>query len=379
MVVLLVFVSCVLIVIVIISIWNVHLFPKLKPVINSQESIFVSILIPARNEAQIIGKTIQSLLAQTYSHFELLVMDDSSTDGTYDAVLNAAHGDARLRLFSGTPLPTGWTGKNHACHRLSQQAKGEILVFADADTYWHPEALAALLIEVYRSKADLLAVWPTQQTITWSERLVVPLMMFTVISYLPIWFVHYTRFSVFAAANGQCMVWKRSAYEKIGGHRSIANEVLDDVKLARRIKRNGYKLWMVQGNCLLSCRMYSDWLGVSHGYAKNILAGFGNSIPALLLATVFHWLVFILPWFWLLLPEFQFWAFCLVVLGIGVRALTAAASNNRVLDAVGMPVSVFLMTLIAIRSIYWHFTGGPRWKGRVIRVIQEHMRSFPHV
>ncbi len=363
---LLIFVSCVLITITVITIWNVLIFPKLTIANSTSESVFVSILIPARNEAFAIGNTVKTILSQTYSNFELLILDDNSNDDTSNIAINAANGDKRLRVIAGSPLPDGWAGKNYACHQLSQQTMGEIFIFTDADTQWQPQTLSALLAEMQKSKADLLTVWPYQKTVTWSERLIVPLMMFAVISYLPIWFTHYSLFSIFAAANGQCMVWRRSAYQRVGGHQSVAADVLEDVKLARLAKKYKQKLWMVQGDDLLSCRMYKNWQEVFYGYAKNILAGYGNSVFALLISTVFHWLIFITPWILLFIPPYQFWALGLIMLGIGIRALSAAASGQRLIDALAMPISVILMTRIAFQSIYWHFTGGPRWKGRIL-------------
>jgi chlorobactene glucosyltransferase len=364
----LIFVSCALITITFIAIWNVFIFPKLtltpQPI---DETVFVSILIPARNEALVIGDTVRSILSQTYTNFELLILDDNSDDQTSITAKNASNGDKRLKVITGTPLPAGWAGKNYACHQLSQQAQGAILLFTDADTQWQSQTLASLLVAMQTAQADLLTVWPNQQAITWSERLIVPLMMFAVISYLPIWFVHYAPFSVFAAANGQCMIWRRSAYQRVNGHIAVAADVLEDVKLARLAKKQRQKLWMVQGANLLACRMYKNWREVSYGYAKNILAGYGNSVPALLISTIFHWLIFILPWLLLFIPEYQLWALCLIVMGIGVRALSAAASGQRIFDALAMPLSVILMTRIAFQSIYWHFTGGPRWKGRILQ------------
>ena len=142
---------------------NFLFFPRLKasqPVAQPK----LSILIPARNEAAVIGSTVRALLAQNYHHFELILLDDQSEDGTGAIATEAAKGDARFRLLSGTPLPPGWLGKNWACHQLSQAATGEYLLFADADVRWAPEALAALLSLAQTEQADLLTVWPTQQT-----------------------------------------------------------------------------------------------------------------------------------------------------------------------------------------------------------------------
>jgi chlorobactene glucosyltransferase len=332
---------------------------------------FISILIPARDEAAIIGETVRRMLAQSYPRFELIVLDDHSGDGTAEIARAAAGGDARLRVVSGAALPAGWGGKNWACHQLAETAKGDWLIFIDADTIWAPDALTALAAEMGRTRADLLTIWPTQITATWPERLVVPLMAMAVIGYLPVFMTHHTPWASFAAATGQCMAFRRAAYDAVGGHAALRAEVLEDVKFARRIKAHRLRLRMADGNRLIACRMYSDWPSVRDGYAKNILAGYG-SLVALALATVFHWLVFLFPWAWLALGWVAARSWKLeagtLVLGLGIRAATAAFSRQRVADALLMPVSAVLMTVVAAKSAYWQMRfGGPVWKGRVLR------------
>jgi chlorobactene glucosyltransferase len=325
----------------------------------------VSILIPARNEARVIGETLRCLLRQDYPHFEVLLLDDHSTDGTGTIARDLA--DPRLKVIAGAPLPSGWMGKNWACHQLSTHAQGDYWIFTDADVRWGPGGLSAVMAAVRRHQTDLLTVWPTQQTITWAERLIVPLMALAIIGYLPVIGTHYTPFSVFAAACGQCMIWRRGAYQQIGGHQAVRSTVLEDVTLARLVKAAGLRLRMFDGAGVIACRMYENWSAVRDGYAKNILAGYGNSIPVLLLATVFHLLIFIFPPIWWLFGGGVL-AFALTVLGITIRMLTAAFTRQRVIDGLAMPLSAALMTVIAFQSIYWQLRfGGPTWKGRIIK------------
>jgi chlorobactene glucosyltransferase len=221
-----------------------------------------------------------------------------------------------------------------------------------------------------RLNADLLTVWPTQRTQTWGERLVVPLMALTIIAYLPILAVHHLRWRVFSAAMGQCLLFRRDAYMHLGGHAAVRANIVEDVALAARIKGAGLRLRMADGGGLIACRMYRSWSEVRHGFAKNLLAGHGNQPALLLLSTSFHWLIFVLPWAWLLISAVSgLWSavafpLALTLLGVGVRALTAAVTGQRLRDALLMPVSVGLMTAIAAQSLRWHLTGGPRWKGR---------------
>lgn len=358
---------------------NVFAYPNLGYSNRGQqhrlaEQPLVSILIPARNEAAVIGHTIRSLTTQTYLNYELILLDDNSTDETAAIALEAGAGSPKLRIISGKPLPAGWLGKNWACHQLAQAAAGDFLIFTDADVTWVPNALSALVAEMTATNADLLTIWPTQKSVTWGERLTVPLMALVVLGYLPLPLVHHTPWPMFAAANGQCMAFRRRAYEKIKGHTTVRSEVLEDVTLSRYLKANGLRLRMADGAGLITCRMYQNWADVRSGYAKNILAGYGGRVSFLGLATLFHWVVFLLPWLWLALgwltpaiAGWPVWPLVLVGLGAGVRALTAAATGQRLLDALLMPISVLLMTRIAAQAIWWHYHGGPRWKGRVIK------------
>lgn len=368
-----VFIASGFVVIGIITVMNVFVFTRLRPhPVPANFRPTVTLMIPARNEAHVIGETLNHLLAQDYPHFDVIVLDDDSSDGTGDVVRRIAEGDSRLQLLQGTPLPTGWMGKNWACHQMSQQATGDLLVFTDADVTWESAALSTLVAEVRRTGADLYTVWPTQRTVTWAERLVVPLMAFAIGAYLPVIGTYHAPFAAFGAACGQCMVWRREAYTRVGGHATVSDNVLEDVTQARAVKTGGMRLHMADGGGVISARMYDNWRSVRNGYAKNILAGYGNSVPILLLATVFHWVMFLIPWLWLILGGFidlPCWPLTpalLALTGLLIRAVTAAYSRQRLVDALLMPVSVLLMTVIAWQAIRWHRTGGPRWKGRTV-------------
>jgi chlorobactene glucosyltransferase len=370
------FITAACLVITVITISNVITFPRLiaNEIDGNGAQPSVSILIPARDEADTISESIQRLLAQDYPDFEIMLLDDGSSDGTSDIARAAADGAARLTIVPGQPVSPGWVGKNWACHQLVQRASHDVFVFTDADVRWEPGALGSTIQLMERAHADLLAIWPTQETRTWGERLCVPLMAFAVLSYLPVIGVHFTRFPTLAAANGQCMIWRRAAYSAVGGHESVKDNVLEDVTLARKIKSQQLRLRMVDGNRLIGCRMYRDWPSVRDGFAKNILAGYGGNVTILALATGFHWLLFLFPWLWLLtgwetdaLAAWPVWPLALIATGTGIRALTAAFTHQRTGDALLMPVSVLLMTRIAMQSIWWQMRyGGPIWKGRTV-------------
>jgi chlorobactene glucosyltransferase len=367
--------SLALIVIALIAILNALTFPRLRKTVPQGNARLVSAVVPMRNEADVIAETVRSLLSQDYPNLEILLLDDQSTDDTVKIAKHAAGNNPRLKILNGESLPAGWLGKPWACHQLSQHANGEYLLFTDADVRWEPNGITALMREAERSRADLLTAWATQITETWTERLVVPMMGFAIQAYLPIQAVHHIPFKFFAAANGQCLLFRRDAYQHIGGHTIIKNNILDDMGLAYAVKEKRLRLRAVEANGLIRTRMYCNWNQVRDGFAKNILAGHGNNPILLFFSTIFHWWLFILPPFCLLLSAFCFLpsafnllpsALYLTALSITIRALTAAVTRQRIIDSLFMPVSVLLMTVIAARSIRWHFTGGPQWKGRTI-------------
>ncbi|MBI1258789.1 MAG: glycosyltransferase [Chloroflexi bacterium] len=373
-------------VILVIAILNAITFPRLRvpppstaPLIHpSADTPLVSILIPARNEASVIANTLRTLRAQTYTPFEIILLDDQSTDGTAEIARAAAQGDPRVQIIAGQPLLEGWLGKNWACHQLSNEAHGRVLIFTDADVQWQPDALKSLVAMMGRTQADLLTVWPTQITVTRSERLVVPLIALAIFGYLPALLVQKTPFPALAAANGQCLAFKKAAYNAVGGHVAVRTSIIEDISFARRIKAKGLQLVMADGAGLITCRMYRSWREVRDGFAKNILAGYGGRVSALTLATIFHWLIFVLPWLWLLfgelLPQIGGWPvlpLLLVLLGVGVRGLTAGATRQRITDALWMPVSALLMTVIAAQSVWWQWRfGGAIWKGRTFKNVR---------
>ena len=220
---------------------------------------------------------MSGLLAQEGVRIELLVLDDGSRDGTAELARAAGRGDARLRVLAGSPLPDGWAGKPWACAQLAGEARAPLLLFTDADTRWTPGAVGALLAEQSRTRAGLLTAWPRQETRTIAERLTVPLIALTVIGYLPALVAHTLPLRIFTAANGQCLLFRREAYERIGGHASVAGRVLDDVSLGRRVKVAGLRLRMVEGAGLVGCRMYRDWASAREVSTRSMMPYLSDS------------------------------------------------------------------------------------------------------
>lgn len=256
----------------------------------------LSVLIPARNEAERIGVCVQAVLAAEQSPLlEVLVLDDQSADGTADVAMLAAQGDRRLRVLRGADLPDGWLGKSHACQQLAQEARGEWLLFLDADATLRPGALPAAMDTALRQGKGLISGFPHQQTGSWLERLVVPLMNFTIACHLPIGLVRGSADAKFVAAHGAFLLIHAESYAAIGGHHSFKSKLLDDMEMARAVKRAGLPMTLADVSGQVSMRMYTDAAGVWNGYKKNIFAGTGRQTGLLAALGILYALIYLLP------------------------------------------------------------------------------------
>lgn len=251
--------------------------PKQKPL--------VSVLVPARDEERNLPGCLASVLSQQGVPLELLVLDDRSTDRTALLARGFALRDPRVRLIHGAELPEGWTGKAFACHQLAAEASGEWLLFLDADARLAEGAVARLLQAAQTAGRGLLTGFPRQVVGTRLEKWIVPLMMFTVACHLPIRFVRASRKPEFAAAHGACMLIHREAYDETGGHAAVRDRLVEDVELARKVKRTGRPLLLADVHREVYMRMYRSAGEVWRGYRKNIYPGLGRR-PELLLALV---------------------------------------------------------------------------------------------
>lgn len=265
----------------------------------------VSICIPARNEEANIRKCVESVLAQTYSNLEVLVLDDQSEDNTPHILASLAAKDSRLRVLNGTPKPDDWLGKPWACHQLSKAANGEYLIFVDADVWLEPNTVQNTVSAL--KTTDALTVWPQQAVHSFWEKLIVPTVYFSLLTLLPAvyvrrsprWMPSFLRPILnpkFVAACGQFIAFNKNAYEHIRGHARVKSEVVEDMELARALKNSGRTLTLFHGQNAVYCRMYTSYQEIWSGFQKNFLAGFGNIFEFLFMG-VLHFLFFLFPVF----------------------------------------------------------------------------------
>ena len=334
----------------------------------------VSLLVPARNEAYNIEACARDLLNQNYPDFEVIILDDESTDGTGEILRRVAAADARVRILRGQPLPAGWLGKNWACHQLSQAATGDYLLFTDADTRHDPLMLRDSIAAALATRADLLSGLPHQAVKTWSEQLLVPLLAWSFMAFIPIEMAERVRAAFLSISIGQFLLFRRSAYDAIKGHAAVRDKVIEDFELARKIKKAGLRWRFVDATSRIHCRMYRNFQEVFDGLGKNLYAVFGNVFffalawSALIIAFLEPLSILLLALIGVIFP---IKLVLLSILAIGQAILLWGLTDLRfgfpIKQAALYPVTIVLAVVIGLRSMFAHlFKRGVMWKGRSV-------------
>ncbi len=251
----------------------------------TEEEPSISVLIPARNEAVGISRSVNAVLANTGVILEVIVLDDESMDGTGDLVRQIAAHDSRVRLLDGVELPSGWNGKQHACYRLAEAAQFDLLLFLDADVRLKPTALQQLTrrkaqyAESGPAKGEpiaLLSAFPNQETGSLLEKILIPMMHYILLCYLPFSRMRSRTDSGYAAGCGQVFVTDQEAYQRSGTHEAIRATRHDGIQLPRIYRLNGMLTDCVDGAGLATCRMYHGAGQVVRGLLKNANEGIAN-------------------------------------------------------------------------------------------------------
>lgn len=357
--------------------------PHLPPDPNPPEHApYISIIIPARNEARCIARCLDGVLNQHYPTYEVIVVDDHSTDATPHILAQYAAQYPHLRVLSGTGLPAGWTGKAWACQQGAQAARGEWLVFLDADTAAQPKLLLALLEYAHMQGRDVVSVFPFLELGSFWERLLLP--PFRAMIYATYPFHRVAADDAHAhevMANGQCILVRQQCYAAIGGHAAVRAAVLEDVWLARYLHDAGAQVAVVLGCTAVRVRMYTSRSEVFEGLTKNASAGFRSAGWRALLAGTGQFALALLP-FWLLLATviyvaqmgFQLGSLLALLIGLGT-VLAALVLRARILHQLyHLPwpytllwsVSIIAYSGILARSAWLVASGhGVLWKGRI--------------
>lgn len=328
---------------------------------------WVSVLLPVRDEAHRLEPALRALTSALDAcdhRAELVVLDDGSTDGTAELVLEVCAHDARVRLVTGADLPPGWLGKPWACQQLAEHASSAstVLVYVDADVVLEPHAVAATVAQLRESGLDLVCPYPRQRAETPAERLVQPLLQWSWLTTLPLGVAERSARPSLGAANGQLLAVDRGAYERAGGHAAVRADVLDDLALLRAVKAAGGRGVVTDGTDLATCRMYESWGELREGYTKSLWSAFGSPTGAVVVAgalvTTYGWPVLAA----LRGSRVGALGYAAGVLG---RVLTGRRTGARVWpDALAHPVSVGTFAYLITRSLRSHASGTLTWKGR---------------
>lgn len=351
---------------------NAIIFNHVLPCENTARHIpYVSVLIPARNEEDIIEDCIRSLCNQTYLQYEVIVLNDHSTDDTGNILHSLCAEYPQLTVIDGGVLPNHWIGKPHACHQLAMHAKGDYLLFTDADTIHDTSSIASMVQFAIKHDIDMLSAVPRQELKLFWEHVAVPFIHTLYLTYLPHDLIMKNPHPQFAAANGQALLFKKESYQQIGGHTSVANSIAEDIDLAIRIKSFGMRLCHASASEIVSCRMYRTSRDVFTGFSKNAFATMHYDMHKLLFFVSHLFITYVFPIIGLCIGIFL--NNTSIILFNGLSILLAMSLRLIIAMYFGYPLwhsflhaltaSTFIV--FAINSALWSKKkNGTEWKGR---------------
>ncbi|WP_281975125.1 glycosyltransferase [Halobacillus litoralis] len=355
---------------ILLNIWTIFnslfLYP-LSPLTDLQKFPMVSLLVPLRNEAGNVTGLINSLRSLTYENLEIILLDDHSDDGTYERLIEYTEQDARMSVMKGKDLPEGWNGKVHACHQLSEKAAGDYYFFLDADARVAPSIIELSLGTMKKRQAAMLSGFPNYPNNNFLSHMLVPLQHMVVLLHLPLFMANKTTKPMFTAACGIFIVIEKEVYEAIGGHRSVMDSLVEDVHIAREVKRHGYKMVLANITGSALSYMYDSSSETWEGFKKNIYTGIGRSAMMVTFLTLFYTIVFVLP---ALLAGFALGTGNIALLlpyllTVIFKMYVDARTGHPLWLAFFIPVAALLLISMMVASMSVHKKGKSyHWKGR---------------
>lgn len=342
----------------------------------------VSILVPARNEEDVIESTIQSIINQNYQDFELLILNDNSDDNTKVIIEKYTKQYKNIKLIEGTDLPKGWLGKNWACHQLSQKAKGNYLLFVDADTKIDKNILSDTLATLHKDKSDLLSLVPNRETFLVADNAMKKIISWFIVCWLPMKLALTLNASFLSATFGQFMLFKKQSFIEIGGFENIKDNPVDDFQLGRNIKKKKLKWNLYDGEKRISTRTYNSNKEFVRGYAKNIFPAVGYSISIFLsifLILLSFVLFSTLPIALYLMgmeqnSEFIILSVTLFILLTLSWSIVTYRFNYSITTPLSFPILISLVILLAARSFSDNLFYGSTWKDRKYKTSKKKLK-----
>ena len=363
-----------LVVLLLISLTNLYYLKRLGSYRPPPRWPRISVLVPARNEESCIGRCAACLLAQQYPDFQLIILDDSSTDRTWEILQEYARNDSRLRLIKGKPLPDDWLGKHWACQQLAEAADGELLLFVDADTSHQPDMLRGAASAMAAEKTALISALPRQEVASWSEKLSIPAFYLGMLCGVPLELTRLQSNPLLFTVLGQFLIFRREAYDAAGGYASVRQNIVDDIAIGRRVHAMGLKYRLMDGNGQVSCRMYHNLGQVWKGLTKSTFATFSFDPYFLILMWTLVVIVFLSPIVMLIIgliiPQVPHLITMLAALAVLLTMILWSVNHIRFHFPLYLvliyPASTVFMTVIAIASMILTMQGKARWKDRLM-------------
>jgi glycosyltransferase involved in cell wall biosynthesis len=320
-----------------------------------------TVLLPMRNEAARLPGTLPGLLAGGAAH--LVFLDDESTDDSAEIVRRAAAdrpsgATPGVTVMAGAPRPDGWTGKTWACHQLAEHTDAELLIFCDVDVELAPGAITAVVEEMERQRADVFSVFPRERTVSWAERLLVPLIDDVVLCFLPFGLLRAPAPSA-ATACGALLAFRRTAYDTVGGFAAVRTELVEDVAMARLSRRHGLRLGLALGGDHLAVRMCVGYRGVVDNLGRGLTATAGGSRGLVIAGFAWHVLAYTLP---TALIGRSWWWRVATLLAVAERMLVESKTGGRDWPAA---VAVAASPVAALPVVARAMRRRQTWRGRV--------------
>lgn len=339
-------------------------------------SILVSVLIPARNEGDKISKCLESLILQTYRNLEIIILDDNSEDDTAQVVSYFQETDHRIKLIDGQRLPSGWGGKNWACHQLSNQSNGEYVLFLDADTVFQTDTIEAALQETKKNDIDLLTVIPKRPANCIVEMAMFPFMNWAIFSWLPIKIAHSFGNPYLSATFGQFMLFKKKSYTHVGGHKKVHDNAIDDFQLGRFVKKAGLKWMLFDGTDKVESMPYKNTLDALNGISRSVFPALNYSISVLLIFSVLLICLTFVPIMTITYALITstatgiYWLISVLSLSVFLISwtLTCRRFNYPLFLIPFFPISVGIMIFVAYHSMFSAVFKTTIWKERNVAI-----------
>jgi glycosyltransferase involved in cell wall biosynthesis len=323
----------------------------------------VSVLIPARDEESNLPACLDAALGQDATVLEILVYDDHSTDGTADILRAYAGRDSRIRPIEPVPLAPGWLGKNFACARLAAAAKGNWLLFLDADTRLARGAASRMVEEARRRRLTLLSCWPGLVMESFWERALMPMLNFVVFSIFPGPLSLVLNNPSLGLAHGACLMIERASYASIGGHAAVRDQIFEDGRLAQLWRRRGARALCLDGQDLARARMYDSLAEIRDGFRKNFFPAFRREI-SFWVFLLFHAAAFLFPFLLLIVVPGGRVALC-AGSGVLARIMLALRFRHPLWSALLLPMSELVLLSVGLSSWRRIKRGqGVDWRGR---------------